>query len=187
MTRQRLIPPSPEKSLLGGFTQLSRVIPGGKTQTARCQPTRRGMKETSRPRLRYKGCGHRVPSMGPQKCQLLVIPCVTLSLALFALGSADPSGGFCLRTWSCCRPTTILGSIFDMFTVSHDVGAMSCKELERRVNMCLLLPFTAPVRDRCFASSVVTPRGYKAYGWPCTNLHPLARTLVASSPPSLHL
>jgi hypothetical protein len=47
--------------------------------------------------------------------------------------------------------------------------------------------FTAPVRAHRFASSVVTPRAYKAGGRPCANLCPLTRTLIASTPPSLRL
>jgi hypothetical protein len=34
--------------------------------------------------------------------------CIILSLALFALGGADPTGEFCLRTLSFSRPMTIL-------------------------------------------------------------------------------
>jgi hypothetical protein len=35
-------------------------------------------------------------------------PCVASSIALVALGGSDPVGGFCLRTLSNGRPTTIL-------------------------------------------------------------------------------
>jgi hypothetical protein len=38
-------------------------------------------------------------------CQLIDTLCVALSLALFALGGADPTGGFCLRTLSIDRST----------------------------------------------------------------------------------
>jgi hypothetical protein len=47
--------------------------------------------------------------------------------------------------------------------------------------------FTAPVRVRSFASSVVTLRGYKAISRSCVNLRPLMQTTVASSPPSQRL
>jgi hypothetical protein len=41
-------------------------------------------------------------------CQLLATLCAALSLTLFALGGADLTGGFCLRTLSFGRPTTIV-------------------------------------------------------------------------------
>jgi hypothetical protein len=66
-----------------------------------------------------------------------------------------------------------MGPILDTVAVSHDVVGTSCEELGWRVNMCLLHPFTTHVRAHRFASSVVTPRGYKAGGRPCANLCPL--------------
>jgi hypothetical protein len=48
---------------------------------------------------------------------LLATLCVTLSLALFALGGADPTGGFSLRTLSFSRHTTIVGPILDTIVV----------------------------------------------------------------------
>jgi hypothetical protein len=80
---------------------------------------------------------------------------------------------------------TIMGPILDMIVVSCAVVGTSCEELGRRVNMGLLRCFTAPIRAHHFASSIVTPSGYKADGHPCTHLRPLAKTPVASSPPSL--
>jgi hypothetical protein len=53
--------------------------------------------------------------------------------------------------------------------------------------MSLMRPFAASIRACGFASSVVTPRGYKDGGHPCTNLCPLVETPIASSPPSLFL
>jgi hypothetical protein len=50
--------------------------------------------------------------------------------------------------------------------------------------LCFLL---CPVRARCFASSVVTLQGYKIKRSPVRPLHPLAQTVVASSPPSMRL
>jgi hypothetical protein len=111
--------------------------------------------------------------MGPQMLQLLGILYVTSSLALFAWGGADQAGEFCLRTLSCCRPTTILGPVLDMVAVSCDVDDMLCEELGWHVNSCFLLPFTTPIRARYFASSVVTAWGYKAGDLPYTNLCPL--------------
>jgi hypothetical protein len=42
--------------------------------------------------------------MGPQVCHLLVTLSVALSLALFTLGGADPTGGSFLQTLSFGRP-----------------------------------------------------------------------------------
>jgi hypothetical protein len=67
-----------------------------------------------------------------------------------------------------------MGPISDTFTISRDVVGMPREELERRVNMGLLCPFTAPIRARRFGSSFLTPQGYKASGRPCANLRPLA-------------
>jgi hypothetical protein len=61
-------------------------------------------------------------------CQLLATLCVTLSLALFALGGADPTGRFCLRILSFVRPTTIVRPIFDTVVVSLGVEGMVCDE-----------------------------------------------------------
>jgi hypothetical protein len=104
--------------------------------------------------------------MGPRKRQLLS----TLYVALFALGGADSTGGFCLRTLSNSRPTTIVRHILDTVAISHTVDGTSCKELVRHVNLGLL----RLVRAHRFASLVVTPQGYKAGGHPCAHLHPLA-------------
>jgi hypothetical protein len=125
--------------------------------------------------------------MGSRVHQLLTTLYVASSLALFAWGGADPIGGFCLRILSYCRPTAIMGTILDIVVVSCDVAGKSCEQLGWRVNMCLMSPFTAPVRARCFASSVVISRGYKVGSCPCANLHPLAQTPIASSPYSLQL
>jgi hypothetical protein len=86
--------PPPVKSGPGGFMRCSRVIFIRKTQTATCQPTRGGMKETFQLGLIYEALGCQVPSMGPRMRQLLAILCVTSSFALFARGGADPSSGF---------------------------------------------------------------------------------------------
>jgi hypothetical protein len=55
--------------------------------------------------------------------------CIALSLALFAVGGAIPIDGFCLRTMSDSRHTTIMGPILDMVVVSYIVGGTSCEEL----------------------------------------------------------
>jgi hypothetical protein len=67
------------------------------------------------------------PLIGPRVCQLLATLYVALSLALFALGGADPTGGFCLRTVSFSRPMTITGSILDTVAVSHAVEGVVCE------------------------------------------------------------
>jgi hypothetical protein len=80
--------------------------------------------------------------MGSQVRQLLATLCVALSLTLFALGGADATGRFCLRTLSCSRLIAIMGLILDIVIVSRAVVGTSCEELGRRVNMGLLRPFT---------------------------------------------
>jgi hypothetical protein len=95
--------------------------------------------------------------MGPRMHQLVATLCVTLFLALFALGGFDPTDGFCLRTLSYCRPTIIMWLNLDMVTISHEVEGALCEELGWRVNSCLLCPFITSVRARRFASLVVTP------------------------------
>jgi hypothetical protein len=125
--------------------------------------------------------------MASRACQLLATLCVALSLALFAQGSTDPTGGFYLQTLSYCRHTSIMGPVLDTVVVSHDVVGASCEKLGWHVNMCLLHPFTVPIRARLFTSSVVTPQGYKVGGLPCANLRPLAQPPIVSSPPSLRL
>jgi hypothetical protein len=72
--------------------------------------------------------------MGPQMGQLRATLCVTSSLALFAWGSTDPTGEFCLRTLSCCRPMTIVGHVLDTVAVFRDVENESCEELGWHVN-----------------------------------------------------
>jgi hypothetical protein len=65
----------------------------------------------------------------------VAILCVALSLALFALGSADLTGRFCLRTLNFGRPMPIVGPILDIVVVSRDVVGMMCEESGRRVNV----------------------------------------------------
>jgi hypothetical protein len=55
------------------------------------------------------------------------------------------------------------------------------------VSRAVVVGTTCLVRAYRFASSVVTPRGYKAGDHPCAHLSSLAQTPVASSPPLLHL
>jgi hypothetical protein len=96
------------------------------------------------------------------------------SPTLFAQGGTDPTGGYCIRTLSICRQTEIMGPILDTVAISRDVVGAPCKELGWLVNICLLRPFTVPVRSHHFTSSVVTARGYKAGDRTCVNLRPLA-------------
>jgi hypothetical protein len=108
--------------------------------------------------------------MGSQVRQLLATLCVTLSHTLFALGGADSTDGFCHRTLSYSRSTTIVGPILDTVDVSHFVMGTLCEELGRHVNMGLLHLVRAQ------------PWGYKAGGYPCAHLHPLTQTPIASFP-----
>jgi hypothetical protein len=48
------------------------------------------------------------PLEGALGVPVLATHCVTLSLALFALGGVDLTRGFCCRTLSFGRPTTIM-------------------------------------------------------------------------------
>jgi hypothetical protein len=57
------------------------------------------------------------------------------------------------------------------------------EESGRRVNMGLL----CLVMVSCFASLIVTPRGYKSKWSPFAPLHPLTQSIIASSPPSLRV
>jgi hypothetical protein len=66
--------------------------------------------------------------VGPQVCQLLATLCVALSLALFALGGADPTGGFCLRNLSFSKPMAIMGPVLDTVVIFHDIEGMVCEE-----------------------------------------------------------
>jgi hypothetical protein len=59
---------------------------------------------------------------------LLATLCVALSLTLFALGGADPTGGFCLRNLSFSRHTIIVGATLDTVAVSHAVDGAVCEE-----------------------------------------------------------
>jgi hypothetical protein len=147
------------------FTHRSQVVPIGWTWAALCQPTRglgrdgNFLAGTKTKKLEDVGS----PRWGPRWCQLLAILCVTLSLAMFALAGADLASGFCLRILSLGRPTPIMGPVLDMVVVSYVVVAgEKCEESGRSVNMGLLCPLLRLVRAYCFASSVVTPWGYKS-------------------------
>jgi hypothetical protein len=54
---------------------------------------------------------------------------------LFALGSADPTSGFCLGNLSLGMPTTIVGSILDMVVISCDVKGTMCGKSGRCVSV----------------------------------------------------
>jgi hypothetical protein len=107
--------------------------------------------------------------MGTRVRQLLATLYVALSLTLFALGGANPTGGFGLITLSYSRPMIIVGPILNTVVVSCIVVGTLCEALGRRVNMGLL----HLVRAHRFASSVVTLRSYKADGHPCAHLRSL--------------
>jgi hypothetical protein len=80
-----------------------------------------------------------------------------------------------------------MGPILNMVDISCNVEGVSCEELGWPVNLCLLRPFTAPIRAYHFASSVVTLWAIKLAATPCVNLLALARHPIVSSPPSLRL
>jgi hypothetical protein len=65
----------------------------------------------------------------------VAILCVALSLALFALCSADPTDRFCLRTLNFGRPMPIVGPILDIVVVFRNVVGMMCEESGRRANV----------------------------------------------------
>jgi hypothetical protein len=107
-----------------------------------------------------------------------------LSLTLFALGGADLTTS--LGTLGFGRPTTIVGLVLDIVAISHAimVGTMH-EELERCVNMGLLRLLLCLARARCFASSVVTLRGYKSELSPSrtpTSSRTTSHCLLASFP-----
>jgi hypothetical protein len=78
---------------------------------------------------------------------MLAILCVTLSLALFALGGADSTGGFFLRTLSFASPLAVIGLVWDLIVVSRAVIAcVMCEEYGRGVNSGLLHPLLRHVR-----------------------------------------
>jgi hypothetical protein len=80
--------------------------------------------------------------MGLLMRQLLATPCVTLSLALVARGSSDPTGGFHLQTVTSGRPHVNRGTRF----------GYGC-----HIPQCQMMPkliFTAPFYHACGAQSL---------------------------------
>jgi hypothetical protein len=152
----------------------------------RYQPTRSGVKETSRSEHRYKAWGQRVPSMGPKKCLLLATPCFTLSLALVALGGSDPTGKFCLGTLSIGRPHGNHGAHFGYGCCILWCRGRSYEELVWYINLCLLHYFTTSAKAHRFASSIAKWQGIKLAVTPMCNLRPLTWSPIVSMPPSLH-
>jgi hypothetical protein len=61
-------------------------------------------------------------------CQLLATLCVAFSLALFALGGTDLTGGFCLQTLRFIRPMVIVGPILDTVVIYCAIEDMICEE-----------------------------------------------------------
>jgi hypothetical protein len=120
--------------------------------------------------------------MGPQMCQLLATLYVTSLLTLVTLGASDPTGGFCLGTLSLADALVIIGPILDTVVVSHDVAGTSCEELGWHVNFMFTTLFTMPARPSRFASSVVTPRGYKANG--CSCVQPISYRTISHRLPA---
>jgi hypothetical protein len=104
--------------------------------------------------------------MGPRIHQLLATLCVASSLALFAL--ADPSA--------------IMELILDIVVVSHNVEGASYEESRWHANSFLLHLFTVSAKTCCFASSVVTPRGYKADD--CSCVQPMSSHMISHHLPA---
>jgi hypothetical protein len=67
--------------------------------------------------------------MGPRAGQLLATLCVALSVTLYAMCGTDLIGGFCLRTQNFAGPSSIVGPILDMVTVSCDIAGTSVTPL----------------------------------------------------------
>jgi hypothetical protein len=84
--------------------------------------------------------------MGPQISQLVATLCVTSSLTLVALGGSELTRRF-------GRPHANHGTRF----------RYGCHILQCRGRVILRL-FTTPMEPSHFASSVITPQGYKAGG-----------------------
>jgi hypothetical protein len=103
--------------------------------------------------------------MGPRVCQLLVTLCVTLSLTLFALGDADLTSGFCLKTLSFSRPTTIVGPILDIVVISHAMEGPVHEELGACKHIRRTLMHYA--KSHCLATSAGTPWAMRMNDGPC--------------------
>jgi hypothetical protein len=118
------------------------------------------------------------PLDGPRLRQMLATLCVTSSLAPVALDDSNPTNGFRLGTLSVAGPSAIVGPILDTIAVSRNVEGASCEELGWHI-------FTMLTRAHHFASSVVTPWGYKtsgrSYAQPMSS-HTISHRLPASFP-----
>jgi hypothetical protein len=149
---------------------------------ARCHPTWRGVKKTSQLGLRYEALGCRVPSMGHRVRQLPATLCVASSLALVALGGSDPTRWVLpsnLELWQTPQQSWDLFWIWLPYPVMYRTHRMRTQMMRKII---LLRLFTVLVEPSCFASSVVTPRGYKASGHSCATC-----IFLHNLPPSLRL
>jgi hypothetical protein len=61
--------------------------------------------------------------------QMLPTLCVASSLALFAMGGSDLTGGFHLGTLSVGGPLAIVGPILDTVVITLNVEGALCEEL----------------------------------------------------------
>jgi hypothetical protein len=85
------------------------------------------------------------PRWGLKKFQLLATPCVTLALALFALGGSDPTDGFHHRTLSVGRPHDNRGAHF-----GYGCRIPRCRGcVIQGVWVARKLVFTAPFYNTC--------------------------------------
>jgi hypothetical protein len=99
--------------------------------------------------------------------QLLDTLCIASSLALVALGGSDPTGGFYLRTQTIGRPLGNRGAHFGYGCRIPQYRWCVMRGVGWHVSLFLLCPFTASAEPSCFASSVATPRDYKAGDHSC--------------------
>jgi hypothetical protein len=95
--------------------------------------------------------------MGHPVCQLLAILCVVSSLALIALVGSDPTRRVSPSNpelWQTPLQSWGLYWIRLPYPVMHRVCCM-WSQVTRKII------FTMPTKSNCYASSAVTPRGYK--------------------------
>jgi hypothetical protein len=101
--------------------------------------------------------------MGHQVCQLLATLCVASSLALVALGGSNLVGWVLPpkpEPWQTSRQSWGPFQIRLPYSVMHRAHHVRSRMMSKII-------FTTPAEPNCFASSVVTPQGYKADSCSC--------------------
>jgi hypothetical protein len=129
------------------------------------------------------------PRWPPRKCQLLAMPCVTLSLTVFVLGGSDPTSRLRLGTLSFCRPLGNRGAHLGYnYHISCCHSWCHVRGVGETCKLGLLCPLLCLVRAQPFyLLSCDTVGVIKAGGHPRAPSHPLAQAIIPSLPPSLHL